>query len=253
MNTWTTLKRVFVSGAKHFVRSGVVSAATVLVMTVTLAIIGSMIFVSAILSSTLHAIEDKVDVNVYFVTDADQADNRMETLSAALQPFATNLTINGNGYTLDGASAYQGFQITGGTVLLENLTIQHAVAQGAAGGGGNGNSTGGGGAAGLGGGLFVGSGANVTLSNTIFSSNQALGGAGSNGATSGGSAGGANGGGLYGGSIRITPAPGFEIELGARHSNISLLQGELGGETSAGISLNVGFGGDPRVSRFSLW
>jgi hypothetical protein len=62
-----------------------------------------------------------------------------------------------------------------------------------------------------------------------------------------------SGGGLYGGSIRITPAPGFEIELGARHSNISLLQGELGGETSAGISLNVGFGGDPRVSRFSLW
>jgi hypothetical protein len=62
-----------------------------------------------------------------------------------------------------------------------------------------------------------------------------------------------SGGGLYGGSIRITPAPGFEIELGARHSNVSLLQGELGGETSAGISLNIGFGGDPRVSRFSLW
>jgi len=62
-----------------------------------------------------------------------------------------------------------------------------------------------------------------------------------------------SGGGLYGGSIRITPAAGFEIELGARHSNISLRQGELGGETSAGISLNIGFGGDPRVSRFSLW
>jgi hypothetical protein len=61
------------------------------------------------------------------------------------------------------------------------------------------------------------------------------------------------GGGLYGGSIRITPAPGFEIELGARHSNVSLLQGELGGETSAGVSLNIGFGGDPRVSSFSLW
>ena len=62
-----------------------------------------------------------------------------------------------------------------------------------------------------------------------------------------------SGGGLYGGSIRITPAAGFEIELGARHSNISLQQGELGGETSAGVSLNIGFGGDPRVSRFSMW
>jgi hypothetical protein len=60
-------------------------------------------------------------------------------------------------------------------------------------------------------------------------------------------------GGLYGGSIRVTPAPGFEIEVGARHSNISLLQGELGGETSAGISLNLGFGGLPRVNSFALW
>jgi hypothetical protein len=61
------------------------------------------------------------------------------------------------------------------------------------------------------------------------------------------------GGGLYGASIRITPAAGFEIEMGARHSNISLLQGELGGETSGGISLNIGFGGSPRANRFSLW
>ena len=62
-----------------------------------------------------------------------------------------------------------------------------------------------------------------------------------------------SGGGLYGGSIRITPAAGFEIEMGARHSNISLLQGELGGETTAGISLNIGFGGSPRANPFSLW
>jgi len=61
------------------------------------------------------------------------------------------------------------------------------------------------------------------------------------------------GGGLYGASLRVTPAPGFEIELGARHSNISLTQGELGGETTAGLSLNVGFGGNPRDDRFSLW
>jgi len=91
MNTWTTLKRVFVSGAKHFVRSGVVSAATVLVMTVTLAIIGSMIFVSAILSSTLHAIEDKVDVNVYFVTDADQAD--IDALATKLRQLPEVMTV----------------------------------------------------------------------------------------------------------------------------------------------------------------
>ncbi len=61
------------------------------------------------------------------------------------------------------------------------------------------------------------------------------------------------GGGLYGGSIRIMPTPGLAIELGARHTNVSLLQGELGGDTTAGISVNFGFGGPPGASRFSLW
>jgi len=58
---------------------------------------------------------------------------------------------------------------------------------------------------------------------------------------------------VYGGGIRLLAAPSFAIELGARHTAISLQQGELGGETSAGISLNVGFGGPPRPNPFSLW
>lgn len=53
-------------------RSGSVSFATVLVMTVTLMIVGFLIFLSAILSYTLAAIEDKVDVNIYFVTTASE-------------------------------------------------------------------------------------------------------------------------------------------------------------------------------------
>lgn len=71
---WMTIKRVFAGGAKNFVRSGAVSFATVLVMTVTLAIVGSLIFLSAILGNTLEALEDKVDVNVYFVTNAQERD-----------------------------------------------------------------------------------------------------------------------------------------------------------------------------------
>jgi len=82
---WTTIKRVFTGGAKNFVRSGAVSFATVLIMTVTLVIVGSLIFLSAILSNTLASLQDKVDVNVYFVTDADERDiiaiqDRLETL-----------------------------------------------------------------------------------------------------------------------------------------------------------------------------
>lgn len=68
------IKRVFVNGAKSFARSGSVTAATVLIMTVTLAIIGLLIFLSAILSNTLLAIKDKVDVNVYFVTTAAEGE-----------------------------------------------------------------------------------------------------------------------------------------------------------------------------------
>ncbi len=58
---------------------------------------------------------------------------------------------------------------------------------------------------------------------------------------------------LYGASIRVTAAPGFEVEIGGRHTGISLQQGELGSETSAGVSLNIGFGGPPRTGAFSLW
>ncbi|MBU2103448.1 ABC transporter permease [Patescibacteria group bacterium] len=68
------IKRIFTSGAKNFVRSGAVTFATVLVMSVTLMIIGSLIFLSAILGSTLTTLQDKVDVNVYFVTDAQERD-----------------------------------------------------------------------------------------------------------------------------------------------------------------------------------
>ena len=67
------IKRVLVSGGKNFIRGGAVSAATVIIMTVTLAIIGSLIFLSALLSFTLDAIKDKVDVSVYFVTTASES------------------------------------------------------------------------------------------------------------------------------------------------------------------------------------
>jgi len=60
-------------------------------------------------------------------------------------------------------------------------------------------------------------------------------------------------GGLYGLSIRYTPLPGLDFELGARRSNVSLTQGMVGGETSAGLSMTLGFGGNPRDSRFTLW
>lgn len=71
---WMAIKRVLITGAKSFVRGGAVSAATVLIMTVTLGIIGALIFLSALLSYSLDSIKDKVNVSVYFVTTASEQD-----------------------------------------------------------------------------------------------------------------------------------------------------------------------------------
>jgi cell division transport system permease protein len=70
--TWMILKRVLVSGAKNFARGGAVSAATVVIMTVTLGIIAALMFLSGLLTYTLEAITNKVDVAVYFVTAATE-------------------------------------------------------------------------------------------------------------------------------------------------------------------------------------
>ena len=72
MLDWMIIKRVATAGAKNFARGGAVSAATVLIMVVTLGIISFLIFVSALLNFTLTSIKDKVDVSVYFVTTATE-------------------------------------------------------------------------------------------------------------------------------------------------------------------------------------
>jgi cell division transport system permease protein len=67
----TNTKRIFVSGFRSFVRSGFTSFASILMMTITLFVITSLIFIQATLSSSLADIRDKVDVTVYFVQGAD--------------------------------------------------------------------------------------------------------------------------------------------------------------------------------------
>jgi cell division transport system permease protein len=65
---------MLVAGAKNFARGGAVSVATVLIMTVTLTIVATLIFLSALLTFTLKTITEKVDVSVYFVTTASETD-----------------------------------------------------------------------------------------------------------------------------------------------------------------------------------
>lgn len=70
--SFTTVKRILKSGFVSFWRNSFVSLASIFVMVVTLFVIGSLLFLSAVLDSALAQIKDKVDVNVYFVTDAEE-------------------------------------------------------------------------------------------------------------------------------------------------------------------------------------
>jgi autotransporter-associated beta strand protein len=111
------------------------------------------------------------------------------TLDSALYGVAvggrSTLTIVGDGNTIDGGGLYAGLDVSGGTLTVEGLTIANAHAIG--GNGINsrpGDGGGGGGGAGFGGGLFVGAGADVTLSDVAFTGDAATGGNGGEGSSS---------------------------------------------------------------------
>ena len=66
----TNLRRIAKTGFHSFWRNSSVSLAAVLIMVVALTVIGSIMFMNAIFNATLLGIQDKVDVNVYFVPEA---------------------------------------------------------------------------------------------------------------------------------------------------------------------------------------
>ena len=67
------IKRIIVSGYRNFTRSGFTSVASILIMTITLFVITSLIFIQAALNSSLNDIKEKVDVTIYFVSGADES------------------------------------------------------------------------------------------------------------------------------------------------------------------------------------
>jgi len=68
----TAFKRIIKAGFLNFKRSGVVSWAAVLVVTITLSVILFLIFLQTVLYSSLDQIEDKVDVTIYFTVNAPE-------------------------------------------------------------------------------------------------------------------------------------------------------------------------------------
>ena len=71
---WIKIKRVIKAGFINFWRNGWISLATILIMVITLFSIGSLFFSRAILGTILSQIQDKVDISIYFKTDAPEQD-----------------------------------------------------------------------------------------------------------------------------------------------------------------------------------
>jgi hypothetical protein len=157
-----------------------------------------------------------------------------------------SLTIDGAGNTMNGGGAYRGFFVYGGTVGIENLTIQDAVASGGAGGAG---ATPGGGGAGLGGGLFVGTGAKVTLTGVNFMSDAVVGGdAGATGGSAYGGGGGLGGAGGAGSGQRSgggggvgTGAAGGVYGINYGYGAPGILLGAAGASSGTGTYVYPGY------------
>ena len=67
------LKRMMKTGFLNFTRNGIVSLASVLVMTITLSVLTGVLLFEHVLETTLQNVENKVDVSVYFVPGAEES------------------------------------------------------------------------------------------------------------------------------------------------------------------------------------
>lgn len=70
----TSIKRIIKSAIVSSWRNRFVALSSILVLSTTLFVFGSLIFSRAALDSTLNQIKEKVDINVYFVSSAPEQD-----------------------------------------------------------------------------------------------------------------------------------------------------------------------------------
>lgn len=68
----TSLKRIIRSGFVGFWRNAFVSLSAIFVITVTLTVVGGMMLFGQLLDASLVQVRDKVDINVYMVTEASE-------------------------------------------------------------------------------------------------------------------------------------------------------------------------------------
>ncbi len=80
---FTNFKRIVRSGFVGFWRNAFVSLAAIFVMTVTLTVVGGVMLLGELLDVSLAQIQNKVDINVYFVTNA--SDENIAKLKTSLE------------------------------------------------------------------------------------------------------------------------------------------------------------------------
>ncbi|MEZ4104133.1 MAG: permease-like cell division protein FtsX [Candidatus Paceibacterota bacterium] len=81
----TAIRRITRAGFIGFWRSAYVSLASIFVLTITLFVVGSTMFVDQLLTTSLKTIQEKVDINVYFEPTANQED--VDTIRTAIEAF----------------------------------------------------------------------------------------------------------------------------------------------------------------------
>jgi cell division transport system permease protein len=86
----TGIRRIVRAGFVGFWRNAYVSLASVFVITVALFVIGSTMFIDQLLTTSLKTLQEKVDINVYFVPSASQDDiDSIRSAVTALPDVAT--------------------------------------------------------------------------------------------------------------------------------------------------------------------
>ena len=163
--------------------------------------------------------------------------------SLKIEPNATeddNISIYGNGHTINGGNRSQIFSIFSGTVLISDLTIENSRARGGDG------TNGGGGGLGAGGALYI-DGGNVTVENVTFNNNQAIGGSSPDGAGRGGGSGNNGNPGGDGGQLNgVFGTPGDGGQAGDKNGagdRVGAQPKQLGGNGAFGTGGGGGGGG----------
>ncbi len=128
----TKVKRVLRAGVTNFWRNGFVSLSSMVVMFITLFMITSLIFLSAVLKYSLEEIKNKVDIDVYFVSNASEADifSLKKSIESLSEVAVVNYTskdqalINFKERHKDDATTLQALEELGDNPLTASLSVK---------------------------------------------------------------------------------------------------------------------------------